>query len=57
MKRCNWPNLENSETYTKYHDNEWGKPVHDDKLMFEFLILEGMQAGLSWPRDGWTVGL
>src|SRR5271155_1523629 len=32
----------------EYHDNEWGKPVHDDRVLFEFLILEGAQAGLSW---------
>jgi len=34
--------------YVKYHDEEWGVPIHDDQLLFEFLILEGMQAGLSW---------
>jgi DNA-3-methyladenine glycosylase I len=34
--------------YTDYHDREWGVPVHDDRLLFEFLILEGAQAGLSW---------
>jgi DNA-3-methyladenine glycosylase I len=34
--------------YTEYHDKEWGEPVHDDKVLFEFLILEGAQAGLSW---------
>ena len=34
--------------YIDYHDNEWGKPVHDDRTLFEFLILEGAQAGLSW---------
>jgi len=38
----------NSTLYAKYHDNEWGVPVHDDKVLFEFLILEGAQAGLSW---------
>ena len=37
-----------SETYRRYHDEEWGVPVHDDSLQFEFLILEGAQAGLSW---------
>ena len=36
------------ELMASYHDNEWGKPVHDDRLLFEFLILEGFQAGLSW---------
>ena len=37
-----------SEAYVRYHDEEWGVPVHDDRLQFEFLILEGAQAGLSW---------
>jgi len=46
-KRCEW--AENSyPAYEKYHDEEWGKPVHDDKTHFEFLILESAQAGLSW---------
>lgn len=44
--RCSWAN--HSEIYSKYHDEEWGKPLHDDQKLFEFLILEGMQAGLSW---------
>lgn len=44
--RCAW--AYNSEQERTYHDTEWGKPVHDDRLLFEFLILEGMQAGLSW---------
>lgn len=44
--RCNW-NTED-EGYISYHDKEWGVPVHDDKILFEFLILEGAQAGLSW---------
>ena len=43
--RCPWPN---TPIYTDYHDNEWGRPVHDDGKLFEMLILEGMQAGLSW---------
>ena len=47
MKRCEWAPLKN-ELYLKYHDNEWGVPVHDDKKLFEMLILEGAQAGLSW---------
>ena len=38
----------NSPLYAKYHDDEWGVPVHDDRVLFEFLILEGAQAGLSW---------
>lgn len=45
-KRCDWVNEE--KIYKDYHDQEWGRPVHDDQLLFEFLILEGMQAGLSW---------
>ncbi|HSY43356.1 MAG TPA: DNA-3-methyladenine glycosylase I [Candidatus Acidoferrum sp.] len=43
--RCPWPT---DELYIRYHDEEWGVPVHDDRLLFEFLILEGAQAGLSW---------
>ncbi len=46
-KRCAWVD-ENSDIYKKYHDEEWGVPVHDERLLFEFLILEGAQAGLSW---------
>lgn len=47
LKRCTW--CGNSfEDYIKYHDEEWGVPVHDDRKHFEFLILEGAQAGLSW---------
>ncbi len=45
MDRCPWAK---SELYVQYHDTEWGVPVHDDRLLFEFLILEGAQAGLSW---------
>ena len=45
MKRCSWPS---SELDIEYHDKEWGVPVHDDRVLFEFLILEGAQAGLSW---------
>ena len=44
--RCEWS--QKNEIYSKYHDEEWGKPLHDDQKLFEFLILEGMQAGLSW---------
>ena len=47
MKRCRWVDL-SSELYISYHDNEWGRPVHDDRRLFEMLILEGFQAGLSW---------
>jgi DNA-3-methyladenine glycosylase I len=46
-ERCEWANNQ-EEIYQKYHDEEWGVPVHDDKKLFEFLILEGAQAGLSW---------
>lgn len=45
--RCEWLPL-NKPDYVAYHDNEWGVPVHDDHLLFEMLILEGAQAGLSW---------
>jgi DNA-3-methyladenine glycosylase I len=45
MKRCPWAK---SDLYIHYHDTEWGVPVHDDTLLFEFLVLEGAQAGLSW---------
>ena len=48
IKRCGWLNQSASELDIKYHDEEWGVPVHDDRLLFEFLILEGAQAGLSW---------
>ena len=45
--RCTWAAAGN-ELYVRYHDEEWGVPVHDDRKQFEFLILEGAQAGLSW---------
>ena len=45
-RRCPW--CLGSESYRRYHDEEWGVPVHDDRRLFEFLILEGAQAGLSW---------
>ncbi len=45
MKRCAWPK---TELDIAYHDTEWGVPLHDDRLLFEMLILEGAQAGLSW---------
>ena len=47
MQRCKWVNL-NNQLYIDYHDNEWGIPHYDDNYMFEFLILESFQAGLSW---------
>lgn len=46
IKRCNWS--EGSEIYQRYHDEEWGVPVYDDRVLFEMLNLEGAQAGLSW---------
>ncbi len=46
VTRCEW-NL-NDELLTRYHDEEWGEPLHDDRMLFEFLSLDGMQAGLSW---------
>ncbi len=45
-KRCAWVN--DDALYIDYHDHEWGLPIYDDRLLFEFLILEGMQAGLNW---------
>jgi len=47
MNRCSWVNL-NNKIYVDYHDNEWAKPSRDDKYLFEMLILESFQAGLSW---------
>ena len=46
MKRCDW--VPRDELYRDYHDNEWGIPEHNDTKLFEMLILEGAQAGLSW---------
>lgn len=46
ITRCPWP--ANDKFYINYHDKEWGVPVHNDKKLFEFLLLEGFQAGLSW---------
>ena len=46
IKRCEWCGTD--PLYQKYHDEEWGVPVFDDKTLFEFLTLEGAQAGLSW---------
>src|SRR5882757_6646778 len=56
LERCPW--CGDSEIYIAYHDQEWGVPVHDDRLLFEMLNLEGAQAGLSWltilkKRDGY----
>jgi len=47
LTRCPWVDL-NKEDYIRYHDLEWGVPVYDDRLLFEFITLEGAQAGLSW---------
>jgi DNA-3-methyladenine glycosylase I len=49
-ERCEWTGVIHAE-YIRYHDEEWGVPVHDDRKQFEFLLLEGAQAGLSW----WTI--
>ncbi|HVP78606.1 MAG TPA: DNA-3-methyladenine glycosylase I [Thermodesulfobacteriota bacterium] len=46
MKRCEWANK--NDLNMSYHDHEWGVPIHDDRSLFEFLVLEGAQAGLSW---------
>jgi len=46
-RRCDWVPPRDS-LYVAYHDNEWGVPIHDDRKLFEMLVLEGMQAGLSW---------
>ena len=46
IKRCSWCGTD--PLYVRYHDEEWGKEVHDDRVLFEFLILESAQAGLSW---------
>ena len=45
MNRCDWAR---SPAMAAYHDREWGVPVHDDRVLFEFITLEGAQAGLSW---------
>lgn len=47
QKRCSWCNLNNAR-YVRYHDEEWGVPLHDDQKLYELLILETFQAGLSW---------
>jgi DNA-3-methyladenine glycosylase I len=47
IKRCSWVSVDDS-LMLQYHDREWGVPVHDDRKHFEFLVLEGAQAGLSW---------
>ena len=47
-KRCSWASGLDDPEYIQYHDDEWGRPVHDDRHLFEMLTLEGAQAGLSW---------
>ena len=46
--RCDWPGLNTSDLYQKYHDDEWGIPSYDDHHLFEMLVLESFQSGLSW---------
>ena len=49
VNRCSyWKGLEDSDIYAEYHDNEWGIPSHDDRYLYEMLLLESFQAGLSW---------
>lgn len=49
LQRCSWACGKSvNQAYRDYHDNEWGVPVHDDRRLFEFIVLEGAQAGLSW---------
>lgn len=50
VRRCDWASFSKNPLMIEYHDKEWGVPVHDDKILFEFLVLEGAQAGLSWER-------
>ena len=59
LTRCAWPS---NPLSIRYHDEEWGLPQHDDRVLFEFLILEGAQAGLSWDtvlqkRENYRAGL
>jgi DNA-3-methyladenine glycosylase I len=48
VRRCDWAAFSNNPLMIEYHDKEWGVPVHNDRTLFEFLILEGAQAGLAW---------
>jgi DNA-3-methyladenine glycosylase I len=48
VRRCDWASFSKNPLMLEYHDKEWGVPVHDDNTLFEFLALEGAQAGLSW---------
>ena len=51
-RRCSWAG--DVPVYVDYHDNEWGKPTHDDRMLFELLVLEGAQAGKARPRKSLT---
>lgn len=60
MNRCEWPGA--SSAMIKYHDEEWGEPCHDDRKLFEYIVLDGFQAGLSWStilnkREGFRKAL
>jgi len=48
VRRCDWASLSKNPLMIQYHDKEWGVPVHDDRTLFEFLVLESAQAGLTW---------
>lgn len=48
MNRCAWPNLEKSETYREYHDNEWGVASYEEQYLFEMIVLQAFHCGLSW---------
>src|SRR5712664_4070721 len=48
VRRCDWAAFSSNPLMIEYHDKEWGVPVHEDRTLFEFLVLEGAQAGLSW---------
>src|SRR5229473_7027772 len=48
VRRCAWSSFSEDPLMLRYHDEEWGVPVHRDRILFEFLILEGAQAGLNW---------
>ena len=54
IKRCAW--ADSTPLMARYHDTEWGVPVHDDGMLFELLTLEGAQAGLSWSYDPQQAG-
>jgi len=56
LPRCGWAQHPADARMQRYHDTEWGVPQHDDRALFELLILEGAQAGLSWPSATTTGG-